>query len=281
MSDIKITIDSTCDLSREICEKHGFDIMPLYTVLGDKALRDGFEVTPDDIYSFVSEKNMLPKTSAGSVDDYTNFFKKFVDEGKEVVHFNISSKMSSSYQNACIAAAEVGNVYVVDTLNLSTGSGLLVLDAADMRESGMTASEIAEKCRERAPLVRATFVVDNLDYLKMGGRCSSVAVLGANLLKIKPRIDVKDGAMGMGTKYRGQYSKVLLEYTRDALAQPNVNTKRVFITHTKCDDEIVHSVIEEVKKAFDFEEVYETVAGCVITSHCGPNTLGVLFEVKK
>lgn len=281
MSKIKIMTDSTADLSAQLLEQHDIDVVPLYAVLGDKALRDGVEVTPEDIYAFVAKENMLPKTSAASVDDYMNAFKKYVDDGYEVVHFNISSKMSSSYQNACIAAEEVGNVYVVDSENLSTGSGLLVLDAADMRDAGMGASEIAEKCRERTGLIRASFVVDNLEYLRMGGRCSAVAMLGANLLKIKPRIEVNDGAMGMGGKYRGAYTKVILDYTREVLSQSGINKKRIFVTHTKCDDGIVESVIEAVKNVGIFEEIYDTTAGCVITSHCGPNTLGVLFELEK
>lgn len=281
MSKIKIITDSTADLSAQLLKDRDIDVMPLYAVLGDKALRDGVEVTPDDIYEFVAKENMLPKTSAGSVDDYMNTFKKYVDDGYEVVHFNISSKMSSSYQNACIAAKEIGNVYVVDTENLSTGSGLLALDAADMRDAGVPASEIAENCRARAGLVRASFVVDNLEYLRMGGRCSAVAMLGANLLKIKPRIEVNDGAMGMGGKYRGAYTKVLLDYTREVLSKNGISKKRVFVTHTKCDDGIVESVIETVKSTGIFEEIYETTAGCVVTSHCGPNTLGVLFEMEK
>lgn len=281
MANIKITADSTCDLSRELIEKYDIGILPLYTVLDDKSYRDGVEVYPDDIYKFVKEKNMLPKTSAGSVEDYMQMFKKYVDAGMEVIHFNLSSEMSSSHQNAVIAAGEVGGVYVVDSRNLSTGSGLLVLDAADMAAQGASASEIAEKVKARTDLVKASFVVDNLEYLRMGGRCSAVAMLGANLLKIKPRIEVNNGAMGMGGKYRGQYDKVLLGYVRDVLSQPNINKRRVFITHTKCDEALVNSVIEEVKRNMEFEEVLETTAGCVITSHCGPNTLGVLFEVEK
>lgn len=279
MLNIKITVDSTCDLSKEILELHAIDVVPLYAVLGDKSFRDGVEVYPDDIYTFVSEKNMLPKTSAGSVDDYIQVFKKYVDNGMEVIHFNISSEMSSSHQNAVIAANEVGNVHVVDSRNLSTGSGLLVLDAVDMSKEGMSVADIADKIRARVGLVRASFVVDNLDYLRMGGRCSSVTALGANLLKIKPRIDVTDGKMGMGSKYRGQYDKVLIKYVQDILSVPNINKRRVFVTHTKCDSKIVEDVINEVKRLVEFEEVYETTAGCVVTSHCGPNTLGVIFEI--
>ena len=280
MSKIKLIADSTCDLSHELVVRYDIEIIPLYAVLGERSLRDGVEVTPDDIYKYVAENNALPKTSACPLDDYITCFKKYVDAGYEVIHFNIASGMSSSHQNALIAAKEVGNVYVLDTANLSTGSGLLVLDAADMIEQGLSAAEIFENLKKRVPLVRTSFVVDNLEYLKMGGRCSSVTMLGANLLKIKPRIDVVDGVMGMGEKYRGQYSKVLIQYVKDVLSKGDVNTKRVFITHTKCDPAVVESVIAEIKNTFNFEEVYETTAGCVITSHCGPNTLGVLFEVK-
>ncbi len=281
MSNIKITVDSTCDLSKKIVEKCGIEVVSLYTVLGDKSLRDGIEVVPDDIYRFVEEKGVLPKTSAGAIDDYMSVFKKYTDEGFEVIHFSLSSEMSSSHQNACIAAGEIGNVYVVDSRNLSTGTGLLVLDACDMVKEGLGASEIVEKIKKNIPLVRASFVVDNLEYLKMGGRCSSVAALGANLLKIKPRIDVKDGKMGMGDKYRGQYSKVMLTYVKDVLSKEKVNAKRVFITHTKCDPELIEAIRNEVVNTVDFEEIYETTAGCVITSHCGPNTIGVLFETEK
>lgn len=281
MSNIKITADSTCDLPREFIEKYDISINPLYAVLGDKSLRDGVEVTPDDIYDFVAKNGQLPKTSAGSVDDYMTLFKKYVDEGCDVVHVSLSSGLSSSYQNACIAASEVGNVYVVDSLNLSTGSGLLVLDAVNMKAEGMAAADIADKLRENAALVKASFVLDKLDYMAMGGRCSSVAMLGANLLKIKPMIAVgADGKLSMVDKPRGQYLKALEKYIDKILADPNINTKRAFVTHTKCDDGIVDSVMDIVKAKNIFEEVIDSAAGCVITSHCGPNTLGVIFELK-
>ncbi len=281
MSNIKITADSTCDLPRELVEKHGIIINPLYTVLGDKSLLDGVEATPEDIYDFVEKNSQLPKTSAGSVDDYLTLFKKYTDEGFEVVHISLSSSLSSSYQNACIAAAEIGGVYVVDSLNLSTGTGLLVLDAVDMANEGESAQNIAKALTERAPLVRASFVLDKLDYMVMGGRCSGVAMLGANLLKIKPVIAVgTDGKLSMVDKPRGQYAKALEKYVASVLNQPNINTKRVFVTHTKCDDEIVSLVKDLVKNTVDFKELIESTAGCVITSHCGPNTLGVLFELK-
>ena len=194
MSVVKITVDSTCDLSPELIDRHDITVNPLYTILGDKSYADGVDIKPDGIYKFVSENNILPKTSAASVEDYFR---------------------------------------------------LLVLDAVDYRSQGMGAAEIAERVRAHVPLVRASFVIDNLEYLRMGGRCSAVAMLGANLLKIKPRIEVTDGKMGMGGKYRGAYDKVLLKYTEDMLSCPDVNIRRVFITHTKCDKELVRQVREK------------------------------------
>lgn len=282
MANIKITADSTCDLCKDIVLKNDIEIMPLYTVLGDKSLRDGVEITPDDIYEYVSQNSTLPKTSAGSVDDYITLFKNYVDKGFEVVHISISSELSSSHQNAKIAASEVGNVYVVDSLNLSTGSGLLVLDACDMANEGKSAAEIYDTLTKRTSLVRSSFVLDQLEYMKMGGRCSGVAMLGANLLKIKPEIIVgQDGKMTMGDKHRGKYDSALSKYIAKILSVENINKRRVFITHTRCDDAIVKGVIEQVKSLVDFEEVYDSTAGCVITSHCGPNTLGVLFEINE
>ena len=280
MSNIQITADSTCDLPLEICDKYGVEIKPLYVVLGENSYLDGVEIKEKEIYDYVAKNGDLPKTSAGSVDDYITLFKKHVDAGKKVVHISLGSGLSSSYQNACIAASEVGNVEVVDSQNLSTGSGHLVLDACEMAGDGMDAPAIAEALRARAAKVRASFVIDQLDYLHKGGRCSSVAMLGANLLKIKPVISVGEaGKMAMSDKPRGQYIKVLEKYAKKVLEEQNINTRRVFITHTKCDDGIVESVVDVVKATGIFDEVIETTAGCVITSHCGPNTLGVLFEV--
>ena len=278
MSNIKITADSTCDLPLELVQKLDVAIKPLYTVLGDKSLLDTVEVTPDDIYAFVDKTGQLPKTSAGSVADYISLFEQFVKEGMEVVHFSLGSSLSSSYQNATIAAGEVGNVYVVDTESLSSGSGLVVYNAYELVQSGMSASDVAEASREYAKRVDASFVVDDLDYLHKGGRCSSVAMLGANLLKIKPVIGVAElGKMSMVEKPRGQFDKVLKKYVDARLSQDGINKKRVFVTHTKCDAALVADIVAQVK-GYGFEEVIENTAGCVITSHCGPGTLGVLFE---
>ncbi len=282
MNKIMITADSICDLSAELIERGGFRIIPLYVNLGEESFKDGPEIKPEDIYNYVAEKKQLPKTSAASIPDYIEFFSQFTKEGYDVIHFNISSSMSVTHQNAKMAAEEVeGNIYVIDSANLSTGTGLLVLDAADLRDEGKSAEEIHAEILRRIPLVRASFVVDQLDYLKMGGRCSSVAALGANLLKLHPLIEVKDGAMGAGKKYRGGIDAVMVQYAKEILAanEGKINTKRCFVTHTKTADSTVEAVKEVVKAAGIFEEILETEAGCVITSHCGPGTLGVLFEV--
>lgn len=282
MNKIVITADSICDLSAELVEKSGVRIIPLYVNLGETSYKDGLELQPEQIYSYVAEKQELPKTSAASIPDYVEFFSSFTKEGYDVVHFNISSTMSVTHQNAKMAAEEVeGNVFVIDSANLSTGAGLLVLDAADLRDEGKSAEEIYREILRRVPLVRASFVVDQLDYLKMGGRCSSVAALGANLLKLHPLIEVKDGKMGAGKKYRGGIDAVMVQYAREMLATygEKVVRKRCFVTHTETADATVAAVKQVVVESGLFDEVLETTAGCVITSHCGPGTLGVLFEV--
>lgn len=282
MNKVIITADSTCDLSAELIERGDFKIIPLYVNLGDDSFKDGLEIKPDVIYDYVAEKKQLPKTSAASIPDYIEFFSSFTKEGYDVVHFNISSSMSVTHQNAKMAAEEVeGNIYVIDSANLSTGIGLLMLDAADLRDEGKSAEEISAEIRRRIPLVRASFVVDMLDYLKMGGRCSSVAALGATMLKLHPCIHVADGKMGVGKKYRGAIDAVMVQYAKEILAQnaDKLVKSRCFVTHTKCRPETVAAVMDVVKAAGVFDVILESEAGCVVTSHCGPGTLGVLFEV--
>ncbi len=281
---IKITSDSTCDLSPELIEKYNIAILPLYVVMGDDNLKDGEEATPEDIYSYVDRTGVLPKTSAPNLSDYTDLFQKYLDEGyDEVVHFNISSDFSSAYATACLAAADVGNVRVVDTRNLSTGSGLVVLHACEMAQNGATAEEIAKDCAELTDRVEASFVVDSIDYLHKGGRCSSVAALGANLLKLKPCIEVCDGKMKSAKKYRGNIDRVIINYVTDRLLdRDDIDKHRIFVTHTKCSEQIVQDVKDKINELSPgFDEILETTAGCTITSHCGPYTLGILFIRKK
>lgn len=283
MAKVLISTDSTADLSKELLEKNNIRVVPLYINLGEKSLADnGVDIVPDDIYAYVKESGKLPTTSANPVGNYEDVFKADVEAGYDVVHLNISANFSCTHQNACLAAEDLDNVYVVDSRNLSTGSGLLVLEAAEMVQKGMSAKEIAEELKNLVNKADASFVLDDLTYLHKGGRCSSVAKLGANLLKLKPSIQVKDGAMGVAKKYRGEYKACVEQYVKDKLADmDSINTKRIFVTHTKCDDDIVKLAVDTVKACGNFDEILETTAGCTVTTHCGPSTLGVLFFRKE
>ena len=278
MNNIVITSDSTSDLSSELRQRYNINILPLGVTLGGKVYKDGVDITPDDIYAHHDKTGELPKTTAANVDEFYNFFKKFADEGKTVIHFDISSGMSSTFNNARIAAEEFENIYVIDSANLSTGIGLLVVAAAEMVNEGLEAEEIVAKINDMVPKVDASFVIDNLEYLYKGGICSALAAFGANMLKLKPCIEVKNGAMGVGKKYRGRYADVLKTYVSERLGDgSDIDNSRVFVTHAGCDEEIVKQVVEQVKEAGIFKEVFLTRAGCTVSSHCGANTLGVLF----
>lgn len=273
-----IASDSTSDLSPELREKYDIRILPLGVSFGDTKFTDGVDIDPEYIYDRYALNKELPKTSAINIDESTEFFKKLTEDGSEVVMFTISSEMSSTFNNARLAAEEVGNVHVVDSRNLSTGSGLLVLAAAEMALDGYSAKDIAEKSRELASFVDASFVIDSLEFLHKGGRCSSLAAFGANLLSLKPCINVKEGKMGVGKKYRGKFEVILEQYIKERLANvEDIETKRVFITHAGCADAIVNKCVDVVKKLNIFDEVLITRAGCTVSSHCGRNTLGVLF----
>ncbi|MEE1005834.1 MAG: DegV family protein [Acutalibacteraceae bacterium] len=277
-SNVVITSDSTTDLSKELRERYNVTVMPLKITLGDKAYTDGVDINPDDIYAHHDKTGELPKTAATNVGDCIDFFKPFCEAGKTVIHFTISSEMSSTYNNACIAAEEVGNVYVIDTKNLSTGGGLLVVAAAEMIANGLSAEETVQKTRALVPCVDASFVIDSLEYLYKGGRCSALAVLGANLLKLKPCIQVKEGKMDVAKKYRGKFSEVAKQYVSEKISDySDIDLDRVFVTHAGCDPELMNELVELVKSKAPFKEVFLTRAGCTVSSHCGANTLGVLF----
>lgn len=278
---IIIASDSTTDLSPEILESRGIRTVPLTVSLGDEHYRDGIDINPDKIYEHYEKTGKLPKTAAVNQNEFTDFFKELTADGSTVVLFTISSDMSSTYNNARLAAEQFENVHIVDTRNLSTGGGLLALAAVDMVKEGKTAAEIAEACRALAPKVDASFVIDDLEFLYKGGRCSALAALGANLLSLKPCIGVKDGKMGVGKKYRGKFSISLKKYIEDQTKYiDEIDTKRIFVTHAGCDEAIVNACLDQVKALGVFEEVLLTRAGCTISSHCGRNTLGVLF-IKK
>ena len=278
MSKIIISSDSTSDLSPELKERYGIRILPLGVILGTNVYRDGFDITPDDIYAHYDKTGELPKTTAANVGECADFFAELKKECDAIIHFTISSDMSSTYSNACIAASELENVYVIDSKNLSTGGGLLVVAAAEMAKDGMEPAAIVEQIEKLKPCVDASFVIDNLEYLYKGGRCSALAMMGANLLKLKPCIEVKNGVMGVGKKYRGTFGKVVEEYVEERLQNvDDIDTARVFVTHAGCDPELMEKIVQKVKDKGIFKEVFFTRAGCTVSSHCGANTMGVLF----
>lgn len=276
-----ITRDSTSDLSKETLELLNIHTLPLGVTLDNKTYKDGVDIDPDFIYKYHDEHGVLPKTSAANVAEMTDFFAQFVEQGYAIVHFNISSKMSSTYQNSLIAAEEFEDVYVVDTLNLSTGEGLLVMKAAEMAKDGKDAKEIFDTINELRAYVDASFVIDSLEYLHKGGRCSALAALGANLLKLKPCIEVRNGSMGVSKKYRGKYTQILKEYVKERLSDySDIDLDRVFVTHAGCDPELVEEIRALVAETAPFKEILVTRAGCTVSAHCGANTLGVLY-IKK
>lgn len=281
---VVITCDSTADLGNELYTRYHIDkIIPLHICYGDKSYDDGINITAAEIFKKFEAEKVLPTTAAVSVGEYLDAFTPFVEAGCEVVHINIGAGLSCSHSNACLAAEQLGGgVYVIDSQNLSTGIGLAVIEAAERRDRGMEAAQIAKEVNELVPKCHASFVLDTLKFLAAGGRCSSVVALGANLLKIKPSIEVDNqngGAMGVAKKFRGELSYCVTEYVKDQLARyDNINKKRIFITHSGIDPKI----IEQVKALLvdQFDEVFVTVACCTISSHCGPNCIGVLFETE-
>lgn len=274
---IKITCDSTADLEYLFAEKD-IDFLPLAVTLGDKSYFDGVDIKPPDIFEYVKEKGILPKTAARSEEDFYEFFKQYTERGDEVIHFNISSKFSASNEMAQKAAKRLSGVYVVDSYNLSTGTGLLAMYANDLIQKGFGAKEIYEAVLKRIPHVQASFVVDTMDYLRKGGRCSGIASFAASVLRIKPTILVKDGGMVVGKKYMGNFDKVILKYVNDTLNTFNdPDNTRIFITHTYANESTVEAVRNEIQKIASFKEIIETKAGCTVTSHCGKNTLGILY----
>lgn len=273
-----IASDSTTDLSPELIERYQVKILPMGVNLGEKLYTDGKDITPDLVYEHYEKTGELPKTSAPNIGQFDAFFQEHTKGGASMVFFTISADMSSTCSNAMIAAGEYENVYVVDTKNLSTGGGLLVVAAGEMAAQGKSAKEIAEACGALTDRVAASFVVDDLEFLHKGGRCSGVAAFGANLLQLKPCITVQDGKMIVGKKYRGKFASVLKKYIQDQLGDASdVELDHVFVTHAGCDEEIVQQCVEQVKEAAPFKEVHLTRAGCTVSSHCGRNTLGVLF----
>ena len=275
---VVITADSTCDLSPELLSRYDIKIVPLTIVSRGESFSDGVDFHTSDIYARYREDGSLPQTAAPGIQQLSDFFRSFTDAGCEVVHLDISSELSSICNNACIAASELEGVYVVDSRMLSTGVGLLVLEAAECRDRGMTAADIAEHIRALTGKVETSFVLDTLEFMWKGGRCSGVAALGANLLKLKPALEMRDGKLEMVKKYRGQINAVYKQYIKERLAGKSVRPNHVFITHSgEVPDEVVRELAELVRSLVEVREIHCTAAGCTVSSHCGPKTLGVLF----
>ena len=276
---VKIISDSTCDLSRELIEKYDIAILPLHIHLGDEEYMDGVNITPDDIYRWSDANKTTPKTSAASPDSAMELFKQYAD--REIVCFSISDEMSTTGNVLRMAVEELeleGRAYVVNSANLSTGIGLMVLEAAIMAQEGKSAGEIVEHIETLKSQVRSSFVVDTLTYLHRGGRCSSVAAFSGGLLQLHPRIVVENGRMSAGKKYRGKMQSVIMSYVKDMEEElKQARTERVFITHSGCDAEVIEMVRGYLEELNVFDEILITRAGGVISSHCGPGTLGVLF----
>lgn len=276
MSKVKICADSVCDLSEELKKRYDISVVPLYVNKGDETLKDGLEIGQKDVFAYYRSTGNLCKTSAVSVDDFTNFFKEQLVGYDELIVITISSDFSACYQNANIAAEDFPNVRVVDSRNLSTGEGLVAVSAAKLAAQGMSADEIVKKLGEIIPKVDATFFVANVEYLHKGGRCSSITALGANLLKLKPCIAVIDGKMKVIKKYRGSIEKTIKDYVKDRLTDVGVDDDLIFITHTTAEENTALTA-EEIGKYKNFKEIAVTDAGCTVACHCGEDTLGILF----
>ena len=282
MNKVKILADSTNDLSAALLEKYEIDLIPLSIALGDDSYLDGIEISPDDIYAYYRKAKKLAKSAAATPVRFAEEFRKWTEQGYDVICFTISSNFSVNNSNARLAAEEFSNVYVIDSQNLSTGIGLLILKAAELAEQGVPAAEIAEQVSAMRGKVRASFIIDTLEFLWKGGRCSGVAALGANVLKLKPCIMVVDGKMEVGKKYRGSLESCLMAYVKAQLEGRNdLDLSRIFVTHSgMADEKLPARVEEEVKKYAPFAEVLHTRAGSTVSTHCGPNTLGILFMEK-
>ena len=278
---IKIISDSTCDLSKELLEQNNISLMPLTIVKDGKEYRDNVTLTPADIFAHVAAGGALCSTAAINMTEYAEMFAKYAEEYDGVVHINISSEFSSCYQNACLAADDFDNVRVIDSRNLSTGHGLVVLKAVELAKTCTNLDELKAQLDEFTSKVEASFLLSRLDYMVKGGRCSAVVALGANLLNLKPCIEVKNGKMSVVKKYRGNFDKCLASYVKDRLSgRDDLDKGTLFVTRTPVSDECLDAVKKSVDQFGDFENIYWTEAGCTVSCHCGPGCLGVLFVRK-
>ncbi len=280
---IILCADSTCDLSPELVERYQVRVLPMHVNLEDQSYLDGVDIDPDAIYAYYDKHKVLPKTAALNMDEFLEVVRPLVEAGNDVICITLGSSLSTTYNSCRLAAMELEGLYAIDSNNLSTGFGHVVMAAGDRIAAGMPVEQIVEEVQEIAQKVEASFVVDNLEFLHKGGRCSAVAMLGANVLKLKPCIEVSNegGAMGVSKKYRGTLERVLEEYVADRLSgREDIRQDRIFITHSGISQERIDLVKAAIEKHMHFDEIFITRAGCTISSHCGPNTLGILFVRK-
>ena len=278
---IKILSDSTCDLSAALCEKYNITIVPLSVIKNGQDYKDGVSITPADIFAHVAAGGDLCTTSAVSIGEYSDVFAKYASQYDGIIHINIGSGFSTCYQSACLAAEEFDNVRVIDSKNLTTGQGLVVMKAVELAQTCTDLDAMADELRAFTEKVETSFLVDKLDYLVKGGRCSSAAALGANLLNLKPCIEVKDNKMTVTKKYRGNYAKCLGSYVKDRLAQrDDIDRRLMFLTFTEMSDECIQAVQDAVGTYSNFDNIYKSQAGCTVSCHCGPGTLGIVFVRK-
>lgn len=275
---VAITTDSTADLSPQLIEKYNIRIIPLGIEMDGKVYRDGMDAKPDDLYAYYQRTGKTAHSSAGNIGEYQDLFTELTEQGYDVVHIALADFLSCTQQNAKLAAEDFDNVYIVNSRRLSTGMGLLVLRAAELAAEGMSAAEIAQTVDNLSYKADVSFVLDTLDYMCAGGRCSSVTKLGANLLKIKPQIVVYNDKMDTGKKYRGKIQNCRLQYVEEQLHDvDDIDLSRIFFTHSGMSDEEIQVMVEKIRSIADFKEIIVTRAGCVISCHCGPGTCGVLF----
>ncbi len=281
MSKIILTADSTFDLPKELSERYNIkEIFPLHIILGDKCYDDGINITPEEIYSNFDATGILPKTAAVNAQEYIDRFKPYIEQGYSIIHINIGSGISSSHRNCKIAAETLGNIYPIDSGSLTSGTGLIAIEAAERIAKGMDITQIVQEVVESTKRCRTNFILDKLNYLRAGGRCSTIAMLGANILKIKPCIEVNniDATMTVGKKYRGKLETVLAQYAEDKFnSYQNIKKDRVFIVSTGMEEKYVNIVYDIIKGKNYFDEIVLANACCTIASHCGPNTLGIVF----
>ena len=276
-----ITTDSVCDMPKELLERYQVRMIPLTISEGDHSYKDGVDFTPDDIYELYDSQHLLPKTSAISPQEFIDFFTPLTQDGSEVVHIDISSACSATYQNACMAASELEGVYPVDSLHLTLGKGLLVIEACRLRDAGLSAREIAEQLPAYREKIVTSFVVDTLEYLWKGGRCSGLTAFGANLLQVRPCLELREGEIKVARKYRGTMQKVYTQYIRDYLSRENIDTRMGFLVHSgRISQETLDQLRQLILELVPFSEVPIVRAGCTVTSHCGPGTIGVIFASK-